>query len=72
MKFAIDTVQFNFVVVDRPWEELTSRPQVIRKYSTRKMEMKCWKMRFWTIVSVEESLRYGVRLSFPKVAHEIR
>ena len=28
MKFAIDTVQFNFVIVDTPWEELAQRPQV--------------------------------------------
>eukprot|EP00752_Nemacystus_decipiens_P010663 g9495.t1 len=27
MKFAIDTVQFNFVIVDTPWEELSDRPQ---------------------------------------------
>lgn len=29
MKFAIDTVQFNFVVVETPWEELNERPQVM-------------------------------------------
>lgn len=28
MKFAIDTVQFNFLIVETPWEELTERPQV--------------------------------------------
>ncbi|CAN0221029.1 unnamed protein product [Ectocarpus sp. 6 AP-2014] len=27
MKFAIDTVQFNFLIVETPWEELTERPQ---------------------------------------------
>lgn len=28
MKYAIDTVQFNFIIVERPWEELHGRPQV--------------------------------------------
>lgn len=28
MRFAIDTVQFSFVVVDKPWEELRARPEV--------------------------------------------
>lgn len=28
MRFAIDTVQFNFIIVETPWEELAERPQV--------------------------------------------
>lgn len=38
MKFAIDTVQFNFVVVDKAWEELTSRPQVIQEYGIKSVK----------------------------------
>lgn len=28
MKYAIDTVQFNFIIVETPWEELLHRPEV--------------------------------------------
>lgn len=32
MKFAIDTVQFNFIVIENPWEQLTERPKVGKSY----------------------------------------
>lgn len=39
MKLAIDTVQFNFVVIETPWEKLTQRPQVTCRLSTKASSM---------------------------------